>query len=132
MSGAKRKEHPQDQLPIKSPRTILVASHDPHLADVRKRVLEDAGYQVIAASSILEVRKGCRTNKIHLVVIGYSLPPSEKRRVCIEARECCKARILELFKTEPPNLTPETYIFQHHVEAPDDFLQAVKAILGSW
>ena len=70
-------------------------------------------------------------NKIQLVVIGHSLPPSEKRRVCIEAREHCKTPILELFKTGSPDLMPETYIFQHHVEAPDDFLQAVNAILGS-
>lgn len=35
---------------------ILVASFDPHLADVRKRALENAGYLVVPAADLIAVR----------------------------------------------------------------------------
>jgi DNA-binding response OmpR family regulator len=58
---------------------ILVVSHDPHLADVRKVLLEAAGFQVFSASNLKAVQEGCQKDP-HLVMIGYSLPPAEKRR----------------------------------------------------
>jgi DNA-binding response OmpR family regulator len=78
---------------------VLVASFDPNLADVRKHALESAGYLVVPAPDLLAVRSGCELGMIALVVIGYSLPPNEKRRVWNEIRQVCgKATpILELY-----------------------------------
>jgi DNA-binding response OmpR family regulator len=61
--------------------TLLVVSKDPELADVRKKVLEDAGFEVIPAPDLKALQEACEKHKISLVMIGYSLPPSEKRRV---------------------------------------------------
>jgi CheY-like chemotaxis protein len=58
-------------------KTVLVASRDPRLMDVRKHVLEDAGYRVILASNIHEVSDACQ-GKIDLVLIGYSLRTTGK------------------------------------------------------
>ena len=105
---------------------ILVVSHDPHVADVRKALLEAAGFQVSSANNLKAVQEACQTSP-QLVMIGYSLPPAEKRRVCAEVRERCKAPILELLKNDEPSLMAD--VFFHHAARPDDFLAAVRRIL---
>src|SRR2546423_162090 len=65
--------------PRRQKKTVLVASRDPQLADVRKRALEEAGYQVISVNSIPQIKQACQAHQVHLVVVGYSLPPAEKR-----------------------------------------------------
>ena len=109
--------------------TVMVASLHPHLGDVRKSTLEAAGYRVISISSIPEVEKGCKENRIDLVVIGYSLPPAEKRRVCVAVREHCKTPILELYENGEPELVESGRIYSHRSHTPEDFLEAVSAIL---
>jgi DNA-binding response OmpR family regulator len=105
---------------------IMVVSHDPHLGDVRKAILEAAGFQVVAASNIKEVQEACQKDP-QLVMIGYSLPPAAKRQVWAEVRERCKAPILELHKNEEPPIMADAFF--HHVDRPDDFLVAVLCIL---
>src|ERR1700731_437139 len=85
-------------------KTVLVVSRHPHLADVRKRVLEQAGYKVVSISEPEAIEEACRNHKIGLVLIGYSLTPAEKRRIADEAIAFCKCPILELWDREPPQL----------------------------
>jgi DNA-binding response OmpR family regulator len=94
-------------------KTVLVASRHPHLADVRKRVLEQAGYQVVSIREPEPVEEACRKHKISLVLIGYSLTPAEKRRIAAEAISFCKCPILELWDREPPQLRTGQPIFDH-------------------
>ncbi|HZU30788.1 MAG TPA: hypothetical protein VFB79_06710 [Candidatus Angelobacter sp.] len=108
---------------------ILVISHDPGLADVRKRVLEAAGFKVIAATSDTATTDLCERQKPHLVLIGYSVAPAAKRRVWNEARKSCKVPILELHRKNDPELMPPAFF--HQSETPDDFLSTVKKILKS-
>jgi DNA-binding response OmpR family regulator len=109
------------------PSKILVVSRDPGLADVRKRLLEDAGYKVIAATSESAISDLCQKQKPRLVLIGYSLAPAAKRKVWDEARKKCKVPILELHRENGPELMPPAYF--HHSEKPDDFLTTVQKIL---
>jgi DNA-binding response OmpR family regulator len=92
---------------------IVVVSHDPHLGDVRKALLEAAGFQVLAANNMKEVREACQKNP-QLVMIGYSLPPAAKRQVWAEVRECCTAPVLELHKNEEPSLMANAFF--HHID----------------
>jgi DNA-binding response OmpR family regulator len=108
-----------------SPR-IMVVSHDPHLGDVRKAVLEAAGFQVFAASNMKEVQEACQKGP-QLVMIGYSLPSAAKRQVWAQVRERCAAPILELHKNEEPALMADAFF--HHVDIPGDFIAAVRRIL---
>jgi hypothetical protein len=89
-----------------------------------------AGYIVVPAGDLLAVRRGCESGTIGLVVIGYSLPPSEKRRVWNEVRQVCgKATpILELYNNGTPMLADEA-VTSHASKAPDDFIEQVRAIL---
>jgi DNA-binding response OmpR family regulator len=113
------------------PKTVLVASRDPRLADVRKAVLEEAGYRVIPATTATEFANECRNNTIDLVLMGYSLPPADKRRIYVEVRTHCKTPVLELHENGRPELVEPGYIFAHRSYTPEDFLEAVNSILRS-
>lgn len=106
---------------------ILVVSHDPVLADLRKTVLERAGFTVIAATSDSEIGDICNKKKPRLVLIGYSLTPAAKRRVWDQARKKCKVPILELHRGKAPELMQPAFF--HESETPDDFLTTVQRIL---
>ena len=109
--------------------TILVASWDPILEAARKRALESAGYEVVLARGSNGVREVCKKRRVSLVLIGYSLPPSEKRRVWVEARAVCKTPILQLYRGDKPELMESTALFAHQTNTPDDFVRAVQDVL---
>lgn len=102
-----------------------MVSRDPALADVRKRGLEAAGYAVISASDVVGLRKGCEKD-VRIVIIGHSLPPSEKRRVRYEVRQHCgkETPILELHRGRV-SISDDSHV-AHHSHTPDDFVQIVQ------
>jgi len=105
-----------------------VVSHDPRLADVRRKVLEKAGFEVLTARDSTDFRAECEVHKPRLVMIGYSLLPSEKRRVWAAVKEHCEVPVLELHRESGPELmSPD---FSHESLAPDDFLAMVMKILS--
>jgi DNA-binding response OmpR family regulator len=106
---------------------ILVVSHDPDLADIRRRVLENAGFEVVAASDAKAIKTTCAEHKLLLVMMGYSLPPSEKRRVWAEVKEHCEIPVLELHKRGEPELVSPAFFHESHVA--DDFLKTVISIV---
>jgi DNA-binding response OmpR family regulator len=108
--------------------TILVASWDPVLAGVRKAILEKEGFAVLQARGSAGIRELCKKGKVNLVLIGYSVPPSEKRRVWAEARKSCKAPILELLRGGETELI-ESNVFAHESRTPDDFVKLVRSVL---
>lgn len=109
-------------------KTILIASRDPQQADVRKNILEAAGFKVISAMDLLAVRQACAAGAIAGVVIGYSLPPEEKRRVWHTVRELCEADvpILELLQHNKAELTQAQALFTHAWDGDEEFAKAVR------
>jgi DNA-binding response OmpR family regulator len=105
---------------------ILVVSRDPHLADVRRKVLETAGYEVLSATDSQSVRKICADHNLRLVMVGHSVSPAEKRRVWAEVREHRNLPLLELHRSGPELMEAA---FFHQSVTPDDFLMAVMRIL---
>ena len=106
-----------------------MVSHDPGLADVRRKVLEKAGFEVLAATTDPNtIQATCTSHKPRLVMIGYSLQPSEKRRVWAAVKEHCEVPVLELHRERGPELmSPD---FSHESLAPDDFLATIMKILS--
>jgi hypothetical protein len=49
-------------------------------------------------------------------MIGYSLPPAEKRRVWVEARRHCKVAVLELYENGKAELMDKANTFTHRLE----------------
>ena len=109
-------------------KTILFASLNPALTDFRKRVLEAAGYRVIAINTIAEIARRCQNHKIDLVLIGSSLSSGEKRKFWAESRNLCSL-ILELYSAGPPELMDDTRTYVHHTVTSVDFVEAVQAVL---
>ena len=114
-------------MPATEPKTILVASRDPKLADVRKAALEREGFLVIAASDSATVEKTCIEGNVKLVMLGYSPPPSDKRRIWKAAREKCKVPILELFREGSPEVLDQN-VYYHESKTPEDFIETVKSL----
>jgi DNA-binding response OmpR family regulator len=108
--------------------TILVASWDPVLAEMRKTILEKEGFAVLQSRGSARVRELCKKKRINLVLIGYSVPPSEKRRVWVEARKFCKVPILELLRGGETELV-ESNVFAHESRTPNDFIKSVRSVL---
>lgn len=111
-------------------KTVLVVSRHPHLEDVRKHVLEEAGYEVITVRNPEQVEEACKNRKLDLAVIGYSVTTAEKRLIAAEITIFCRCPILELWDREPPQLGRDGTIFDHYSLKPEDFLDTVNAILS--
>jgi len=110
-------------------KTVLVASRHPHLEDVRKRVLEHAGYEVVTIRNPEQVEETCKNHKIHLAVIGYSVTTAEKDRIASDIIASCRCPILELWDRHPPQRRHYP-VFDHFSLTPEDFLGKVDSILG--
>jgi len=110
-------------------KTVLVVSRHPELADVRKHVLEQAGFEVMSIGETERIEESCRNHKISLVLVGYSLTPADKRRVAAETLKFCKCPIIELWDSEPPRVRFDHRIFDHYSLTPEDFLQTVQTLL---
>jgi len=108
---------------------ILVISRDPVLGDVRRRVLEAAGFHVLPANDSRAIKGTCAQHKLRLVMLGHSLQSSEKRKVWAAVKEHCEVPVLELHKKKGPELISPAY--SHESLAPDDFLIAVMKILSA-
>jgi hypothetical protein len=91
--------------------------------------LEAAGFTVVPATDDISVEKACSSNGVQLIMLGYSLAPSDKRRVWATSRRYCNVPILELHKRGGPELV-ERNVFAHESQKPDDFLTSVQALLG--
>lgn len=107
---------------------IVVVSRDPRLADVRKRVLENAGFAVIAASDASIIERACGQQRVRLIMLGHSLSPADKRRVWVAAKAHCNVPILELRRGSEPELL-ERNVVGHESLVDDDFLNSVRKIL---
>ena len=109
--------------------TVLVASRDRNLAEQRRNILELSGYKVISVFHAEEVDAACNENHIEAVVIGYSVEPSEKRRIWSRVKEGCgdsRPPILELSAGGPPILI-DSHL--HQFANATDFVSALEKIL---
>jgi hypothetical protein len=116
-------------VPVPS-RTILLASVDPILTNIRTRVLEAAGYCVIVAGTVSEISSGFLNTNIDLVLMGLSVPAAEKRMFWAECRNRCSL-ILELYTDGPPELMDDPRTYVHHPVTSMDFLEAVESLLAA-
>ena len=106
-----------------------MASRHPHLEDVRRHVLEQAGYEVLTIREPEELPEICKNRRIDLAVIGYSITTYEKDRIANQIVESCHCLILELWDRLPPQ--QRSYpVFDHFSLTPEDFLDKVTSLLG--
>ena len=79
---------------------ILNVARNESFLKSRSAILEGAGYEVVPALDILAVERECKTHgSFDVVIIGYSLPKGEKRRVMLAVRQFCgRVPMLELYR----------------------------------
>jgi len=84
-------------------RKILNVGADQEQVKVRGKALASAGYQVVAATNLLEVIKACEQQDIDLAVLGHVLNVNEKSRITSTVRSICKrgTPVLALYQTSP-------------------------------
>ncbi len=67
--------------------TILLVDDEPDFLDAARRILESAGYQVLAASGAQEALEAVRGRDISLAVLDVNLPGTDGYELCRELRE---------------------------------------------
>ncbi|MEO6120434.1 MAG: hypothetical protein ABIP12_07075 [Terriglobales bacterium] len=130
--GAKERSQPKLQSHGEDP--ILVVSLDQAHSDVRRKILEQAGFNVVAVTDLRSLGEACKTQAFSLVIIGFSIPPAEKARIAHEMKDCHKdIPTLELHDGRDPDIAGTAFSFlQSATSEPDAFLETVRSIRGGY
>ncbi len=127
IQGTKKKSIGED--------SILVVSLDQTHSDVRRQILEQAGFKVVAVTDIRSLIAACKAQEFSLAIIGHSIPPAEKARISREMRTDCYKHIptLELHEGSDPDIAAVAFSFlQSATSEPDAFLDTVRSIRGGY
>ena len=103
-----------------------MVSRNPKLAEIRKTVLESAGFTVIPGNNDSAVEPAC-SNGIELIIIGHSVAPSDKRRVWARSRQCCDVPVMELHLGGKAELI-ERNLFAHESKGAHHLKKAVQKL----
>lgn len=108
--------------------SVLSISYDESLLRTRERILKAAGFDVTSALGFTEASAHCDNSSFDLVIIGHSLPRSDKAALVQEIRRHNHTRILGLRRQGEESLTG----VDHSVDSfsVDALLEAVRAVLG--
>ena len=102
-------------------------SNDVALAVLRRRALGEAGFSVISKSEVADIQSLCSRYTPHAVIIGESLPPSEKRKAWWEVRQFCHAPLLEHLRTG--EVQPFDVVSSGASQPEDEVMQSVASAL---
>jgi DNA-binding response OmpR family regulator len=73
-------------------------SYEPALLMTRQLMLEAQGYVVVSALGYTEAQKKCAQGSYDLLILGHSIPESDKRALISEFRANCPAPIVSLLR----------------------------------
>ena len=110
------------------PKSVLSISYDSSLATTRQMLLEQAGYTVTSAFGFLQAMERCHSSEYDIVLMGHSIPRSEKSALVTVIRQHCDAPILSIRVQGDPPLTEADYSVQAD-EGPTILLAGIRAIL---
>ena len=77
---------------------ILSVSYDTTLLRTRQMLLERAGYEVVSIPDLTVALEKCRSSAYDLVIMGHSIPRSDKQEIIRALREHCPAPVLALLR----------------------------------
>ena len=110
---------------------ILCAGASRMLLDIRKLLLERAGYHVVTVTNERALLAACGMYHLNLVVIGQSLTPRVKRLIASIVRDRCQStKILELYSPHAgPAVDDADSWLKVPVDVPSDFIEHVNALV---
>lgn len=108
--------------------SVLSISYDESLLHTRERILKAAGFDVTSALGFTEAATRCRSQAFDLVIIGHSLPRTDKVSLVQEVRRHNHTRILGLQRQGEEPISG----IDHSVDSftVDALLEAVRTVLG--
>ena len=109
-------------------KSVLSISYDSSLLTTRQMLLEQAGYTVTSALGFEEAMERCHSSQYDIVLIGHSIPRTEKSTLAAILRQHCDAPILSIRMQGDPPLAEADYSVQAD-EGPTILLAGVRAIL---
>jgi CheY-like chemotaxis protein len=109
------------------PARILSVTYDQSLAATREMLFTSVGLQVSSVLTVNQAIQLCATEQFDLIVIGHSIPQSD-RQLLLQKLRSCGAPILALHRLGEPPLTGATYIFDSML-SPALLLEMVTNIL---
>jgi len=109
------------------PKRILSVSYDVSLLATRRMLLEERGYEVTSALEFTQAVAHCRNAKFDLLILGHTLPNTDKIELMRRFRASCPAPILSL---ERPGQDGVSSDFHASPDDPEKFLEVVNDILA--
>lgn len=110
-------------------RKIISVSNDPTLLKLRTLVLQRSGHEVIGVLNYHELRQALERASCDLVVVGFTIPAAEKRRIFRMVKSySADCPVIELFLTSPEIQDADAHILNS--DGPEALLSAVAALLG--
>ena len=79
---------------------ILCISYDASLLRTRKMLLEDAGYEVVAAEGFVRAMSVCgaQAGTLDLVILGHSIAADEREKLISHIRATSRTPVLALLR----------------------------------
>jgi|ERR1051326_4520663 DNA-binding response OmpR family regulator len=114
-----------------SGRKILAISYDKSLLDTRKMILELHGFDVVTALGYQEALGMCRQKQnFDLVIVGHSIPKSDKELFIDEIRKTCSAPVLAIRRPGDPPLPGVEYSIDA-LDGPEALIETVQRATGA-
>src|SRR5262245_28577552 len=107
---------------------ILSVSYDEALLTTRALLLEREGYTVTSAHGFTAALAECRRGQYDLLIIGHSIPHSDKIALMESFRGTCSAPVLSLTRHGESTLDHAEY--HAFPDEPQNFLDTIAGILG--
>ena len=107
-------------------KSVLVVSWEQNLARTREMLLRGAGYSVTSAVGRAQAHSQCGY-EADLLVLGHSVPPSEKKEVIACFREHSTAPVLSLLRSHQQKLPEADFAVEAY--NPADVVSIVRKIL---
>lgn len=110
---------------------VLCISYDESLLITRKMILEQAGFDVVAAHGFTEATTICRLDRtFDVIVMGHSMPRKDKTALLENLRPNCKAPLVTVRRHNEPPLTEADFSVDS-LGSPQDLVRAVQSALDA-
>ncbi|HLJ30687.1 MAG TPA: hypothetical protein VKY85_28535 [Candidatus Angelobacter sp.] len=107
---------------------ILSVSADRWLTPIRNTVLAHAGYAVIPSLSAEAAMQVLLNRRVSAMVIGHSIPPHDRQRLCSEGRRHGVPAVVLDRNTQVSDVAREIHVDPS--DGPEAFLNAIAALLA--
>jgi DNA-binding NtrC family response regulator len=107
---------------------ILSVAYDESLLLTRHYILEKAGFTVVSALRFAEAIEHCQQQKFDLIVLGHSVPPSDKTALIAETKRLCGCPALSIRRFDQPRHPSADYSVESG-EGPEALITAINNAL---